>query len=77
MSGFVEEFRMKLFIKILLFVFTTFVTNVVVANAFTSVDFQQSTISNSFHTQIAKREFKFPKNDLANCCQNGQDLVSY
>jgi hypothetical protein len=50
MSGFVEKIRMKLFIKILLFVFVTFFTNVKVTSEiipFTNI--QKVAASYSFH----------------------------
>lgn len=71
--------RMKLLIKILLFVFVALVANVKVASAtITFTNVQQFTTSNSFHTEIvAKAVFKISENDEENCCQNEQDLVDY
>ncbi len=69
---------MKLFIKILLFVLIALVANVNVTSAsITFSNIQEKANSNLFHAQIAKTEFKFSENDLANCCQNQQDLVDY
>lgn len=66
---------MKLFIKILLFVFVVFIANVKVVNAFTPVDFP--TTSNSFHKEIPEIGFKVIFNDFENCCQSEQKLVDY
>lgn len=69
---------MKLFLKILLFVFVSLIANVnVVSAATTSTDIQEITTSSSFHTEIPKTVFKVIENDLANCCQNEQYLVDY
>lgn len=69
---------MKLLIKILLFVFVSLIANVKVTSAtITFSKIQEKTSSNLFHAQIAKTELKFSENDLANCCQNGNDLVLY
>lgn len=62
---------MKLFIKILLFVFIALITNVEVANAYIKFpNIQKATISFSFLTEIPKTVFKILQNDLKNCCQN-------
>ncbi len=69
---------MKLFIKILLFVFVSLVTNVEVVNA--SIIFpnvHKITISFSSQNTIAKTSFKVTENDLANSCKNEWDLVDY
>lgn len=69
---------MKLFIKILLFVFVAFVTNVTVASAATTFpDSQQTETSFSFHKEIAKTIYNIFENDLMNCCRNEQNLVDY
>lgn len=69
---------MKLFIKILLFVFVAFVTNVKVASAtITFSNIQETTTSFSFQNETPKTIYKVIENDLANCCQNGNDLVDY
>lgn len=70
--------RMNLFIRILLFVFVTLVTNVnVVSAGIPFINIQEKTNSNLFHSQIAKTEFKFSENDLANSCKNEWVLVDY
>lgn len=69
---------MKLFIKILLFVFVAFVTNVKVPSAtITFSNIQETTTSFSFQNETPKTIYKVIENDLANCCQNGNDLVDY
>lgn len=70
---------MKLFIKILLFVFFTLVAKVKVTSAtITFPHIQEETVYSSFQTEILpKTFFKVIENDLANCCQNEQDLVDY
>jgi hypothetical protein len=66
---------MKLLLKILLLVF---VANVKVASAtIVFPDFQKTTTSFSFYIETPKTIYKVIKNDEANCCQNGQDLVDY
>lgn len=67
---------MKLFLEILLFVFVTLIANVKAMSAtITFPDIQEVTTSSSFHTEIvAKIVFKVSENDLAKCCQNGNDL---
>jgi hypothetical protein len=69
---------MKLFVKILLVVLISFVGTIKVASAnLTFTDIQEPTTSYSFHREISEIDFKDIKNDLVNCCQNGQDLVDY
>lgn len=69
---------MKLFIKILLFAFVAFTTNVKVASAATVFpNIQEATAYSSFHTEIPKTVLKVIENDLKNCCQNGNDLIDY
>jgi hypothetical protein len=69
---------MKLFIKILLFVLVSLITNVNVASAaITFPNIQEATISFSFHTEIPKSVFKAIENGIINCCQNGKDLLDY
>lgn len=69
---------MKLFVKILLFVFTVLIANINVANAaITFLNIQETTTSFSFQNETSKTICKIIKNDEANCCQNGQDLVDY
>src|SRR5690606_14765358 len=69
---------MKLFIKILLFVFVTLVTNVKVASASISfANIQKATTFYSFHRELPEIDFKVIKNDEANCSQNEQNLVDY
>lgn len=72
------KIRMKLFIKITLFVFVAFVTNVKVMSATTTFsNIQKTTVSFSFHTEIPKAVFKILENDLQNCRQNEQNLMNY
>lgn len=67
---------MKLLIKILLFVLVSFVTNVnVVSAGIPFINIQQAISSLSFHKEVPEKVFKFIENDLANCCQNGHNLV--
>jgi len=67
-----------LLVKILLFVFVALFTNVkVVSTTITFPNIQEKTNSNLFHTKIAKAEFKFSENDLANTCKSRDDLVDY
>lgn len=67
---------MRIFIKILLFVLVSFITNVVSATTtFTSL--QTVTVSFSFHKEITKSVFKVIENDLTNCCQNEENIVAY
>lgn len=69
---------MKLFIKILLFVFVALVTNVNVTSAtITFPNIQETTTSFSFHKKIPKTVCKVIENELANYCQNEGDLVDY
>lgn len=69
---------MRLFIKILLFVFVALITNVkVISAATTFIDIQKVTTSFSILDETPEIDFKVIENDLANCCQNGQDLVDY
>lgn len=69
---------MKLLIKILLFVFVALVVNVnITSAAITFPNIQKATASFSFHNEVPKVIFKIVENDLANCCQNEQDLVDY
>lgn len=69
---------MKLILKILLFVFIALIANVkAVSAATTFTDIQTTTVSFSFHKEIPETDFKVIKNDLVNCCQNGNDLVDY
>lgn len=68
---------MKLFIKILLFVLVALVANVKVTSAaiiFSNV--QETTTSFSFQNETPETIYKVIKNDLTNCCQNGNDLVA-
>ncbi|HLW29292.1 MAG TPA: hypothetical protein VKX29_00420 [Brumimicrobium sp.] len=67
---------MKLFVKILLFVFLIANVNITSA-AITFPNIHKATASLSFHKEIPETAFKFIENDLANCCQNEQDLVDY
>ncbi len=70
--------RMKLFIKILLFVFTVLIANVNVANAAISFStIQKTTTFSSCNNEVLKVFFKVVENDLAKCCQNGNDLLDY
>lgn len=69
---------MKLLIKILLFVFVSLFTNVEVVSA--SIAFpniQEATTFYSFHRELSEIDSKVIENNLANCCQNGNDLVIY
>jgi len=68
---------MKLFIKILLFVFVALITNVKVSATITFPSIQETTISFSFQNKTPKTSFKVTENGLANCCQNEQNLVDY
>lgn len=70
---------MKLFIKIFLFVFVALVVNVNVTRATTilSVNIQKATTSFSFQNETPKTIYKVIENDLANCCQSEQYLVTY
>lgn len=64
--------------KIWIFVFVALVNNVKVTSAtITFPDIQETTTPSSFHKEIPKTVFKVIENDLANCCQNEQDLVDY
>lgn len=69
---------MRLFIKILLFVFVALITNVkVISAATTFIDIQRVTTSFSILDETPEIDFKVIENDLANCCQNEWDLVDY
>ena len=69
---------MKLFIKILLFVLVAIVVNVnVVCATITFPNIQETTTSFSFQNETPKTIYKVIKNDEANCCINGNDLVDY
>jgi hypothetical protein len=69
---------MKLFVKILLFVSVALVTNVKVTSAaITFSNIQEVTTSLSFQNETPKTIYKVIKNDEANCCKNGNDLVDY
>ncbi|MCZ2101154.1 MAG: hypothetical protein LC107_06420 [Chitinophagales bacterium] len=69
---------MKLLVKILLFVFVALVTNVEVVSASITFPYiQEITTSFSFQNEVPKTIYKFIRNDLANCCQNEQNLVDY
>jgi hypothetical protein len=69
---------MKLFIKILLFVFTALIANVNIANAAFLFSSIQKTTSFSFHNnEVLKIFFKVAESDLTKCCQNENDLVVY
>lgn len=69
---------MKLFVKILLFVFIALVTNVSVTSAtITFSNFQEAATSFSYYTEIPKTVVGVVENDFANCCQNEQKLVDY
>lgn len=69
---------MKFFLKILLVVFITFVANLKVASAtITITNIQEIAISFSFYKEILRTTFKVFESDLANYCQNKQDLVDY
>jgi hypothetical protein len=69
---------MKLLIKILLFALVALVVNVKITSAaIIFQDFQKTTISTSFHKDTPEMVFKVIENDLANCCQNEEDLVHY
>lgn len=70
--------RMKLFIKILLFVFVALVTNVKVVSAIMAFpNIQEATAYSSFHNEITNTIYKVIINDEGNCCKNGNDLVDY
>ena len=67
---------MKLFIKILLFVLVSLITNVNVASAaIIFPNIQETTTSFSFQNETPNMIYKVIKNDEANCCKNGNDLV--
>jgi hypothetical protein len=69
---------MKLFIKILLFVFATLITKVKVVSAtITFTDIPETTTSSLSHTEMPKSVFKVIENDLIKCCKKGNDLVAY
>ncbi|GEM_PF-1454878 len=69
---------MKLLIKILLFVFVSLFTNVeVVSASITFPNIQEATTFYSFHRELSEIDSKVIENNLANCCQNGNDLVIY
>lgn len=69
---------MKLFLKILLFVFVTLIANMEVVNASISfINIHETTTSFSFQNETPKTIYKVIKNYEANCCENEQDLVDY
>ena len=69
---------MKLFLKILLYVFFLLIANVRATSAtITFPNIQEATTSSSFHIEILKTVFNVDENDLANCCQSEQNLVDY
>lgn len=69
---------MKLFLKILLFVFVALIANVKVINSATTfTDIQEITTFLSFNGETQKILVGIIENDLTNCCQNEKDLVDY
>lgn len=69
---------MKLFLKILLFVFVALIANVNATSAsITFPNIQEATTSFSFQNETPKTIYNLIENNLADCCQNGQDLVDY
>lgn len=69
---------MKLFLKILLFVFVALIVNVnVISAAITFSNILEATTSFPFHGERSETVVGIIENDLANCCQNGRDLVDY
>lgn len=69
---------MKLFIRVLLFVFVALITKVeIVSASITFFNIQETTTSLSFYGKIQKKVVRVVENDLANCCKNEWELVDY
>lgn len=69
---------MRLFLKILLYIFALLIAKVNATSAsITFPNIQETTTSLAFHREAQETIFKVVENDLANCCQNGNDLVNY
>jgi len=70
---------MRLFIKILMPVFIARITNESIIGAITTFSHIQKEVTTflSFNGETQKKVVGIIEDDLANCCQNEQNLVDY